>query len=97
MSNQYLKKFARIAIGKTLGLTVATKNIVILNDRCGIFGTVIHLEFRILGFDTLYILKLGEFGNDNDYHFIICNGRTDGENKTGGVMRFVLKQEDLKE
>lgn len=95
MSNQELKKYARIAIGKTLGLTVATKNIAILSDRCGIFGTVIHLEFRILGFDTLYILKLGEF--DNDYHFIICNESTGEGNKTGGVMRFVLKQEDLKE
>lgn len=94
MSNRELKKIARRAIAKTLGLTVAAKDISILRARAGkIFGTLQHLEFEIMKFDVRFILKLGEFGDD--YHFIICNKRTEGGN--GGVIRFVLKQEDLEE
>ena len=95
MSDRELKKIARRAIAKTLGLTAAAKDISILHARAGkiFFGTLLHLEFEIMKFDVHFTLELDEFGND--YLFIICNKRTEGGN--GGIIRFVLKQEDLEE
>ena len=91
MSNRDLQRFARLVIGKTLGVTVAAKNINIEDSECD-WTIPSYLRFTVLGFDTSYYFR--ELPNGS-YKFSIS--RKCGMTHSIGVIDFILRLEDLED
>ena len=94
MNKRELQKFARLLIGKTLGLTVAAKNVCIEDfEHDGI--DVTFFVFTILGFDIRYILRA--VGHDRFKFWVRQTSRCGGNVITEGMFVFDLKLEDLED
>jgi len=96
MAKKDLKAIARLLIGKTLGLTVAAKNINIDDYEDG-YGLPTYLVFTVLGFDITYVFR--ELPNGH-YKFSIIRKSgisLDCKVSIGGAIVFYLSLEDLED